>query len=107
MSVEIRNPREDALITSVYIETDESPHVRVTVRVRGQTAGTLTVDRVQGFLLPAALLGEDAPLVRTLERCVSLVQSMAKWEGDVNSLPIAWLSEAEQIAKDAGWEPYQ
>jgi len=38
-----------------------------------------------------------------VDRCVSLVQSIAKWQGDLNSLPLTWVEEADDIARDAGW----
>ncbi len=40
------------------------------------------------------------------DRCVSLVQSIAKFQGDMNELPVAWFDEADEIARDAGWGRY-
>ena len=52
-----------ALVTSVRIQTNGSPHAHITVWTRGGCAGTLTVDRADADGLALRLMnpGSEAP----------------------------------------------
>lgn len=106
---------DGGIISSLHVEVRGwDGHGTIAVRSRGKTVGTLTAPTADVPLLMARLLGpqgHDAMCgTRTvLERCVSLVQSMATWAGSPSTSDrtrtfYAWLEEAEGIAKDAGWE---
>lgn len=107
MGIEILN--SDPLVTSLYVQ-DGPGHARITVRVRGTTTGELVVAHEDAALVSSRLLGpqghEHTGAGTILDRCISLVQSMASHpdptEDGVETV-VVWAEEARTIAKDAGW----
>lgn len=108
MSVTIKGEPKD-LVSSVRMEDLEGPHGRVTVWNRGANAGTLTLAKADAVKVAFRLLGpnvhEHVDAGTILDRCISLVQSIAKQNGDGVSLERldAYEAEASQICADAGW----
>lgn len=106
---------DGGIISSLYIEVRGwDGHGTITVRSRGKTVGTLTAPTADVPLLMARLLGpqgHDAMCgtKTVLERCVSLVQSLAQgrskdgYDGPQERVDV-YENEAYAIAKDAGWE---
>jgi hypothetical protein len=106
---------EGGIVSSVHISPADpgKPHDLVNVRSRGKSTGMLVVAAGDGVVLAARLLGpqahEHTEAGSILDRCVSLVQSIA------NRRPRSGLVEASErlevyedeaslIAHDAGWK---
>lgn len=100
---------EGGLVSSVRITAEDGPHVRVEIWNRGAHSGTLTLRRDDSVMMLGRLLGpqahEGTEAGSILERCISLVQSIAnaKGDGDEEERLYAYQDEANGIAHDAGW----
>lgn len=105
---------EGGIVSSVHISPADpgKPHDLVNVRSRGKSTGMLVVAAGDGVVLAARLLGpqahEHTEAGSILDRCVSLVQSIARDPAldmahavDVYD---AFVTEARAIAHDAGWK---
>jgi hypothetical protein len=110
MSVTIKG-EAGSIVSSVRMEDFEGPHGRVTVWNRGQNAGTLTVAKDDAVKLAYRLLGPNAhehlEAGSIIDRCVSLVQSIAKHGyPETRDQVDEFIDEAAAIvvdAKAAGW----
>lgn len=114
MSIEIRT-EDGGIMTSLLVTARTWDHqVEIAVRAGARCIGSLTVSEADAPAIMARLLGpkgHDAMCgTKTiLERCVSLVQSMAERPltgGLVQASERLDVLEAEayRIARDAGWE---
>jgi hypothetical protein len=71
--------------------------------VSAHASGKVTCASVESLAELASRVGDETP-ASIRERCYSLVQSMAEWDGDKADQPgDAWENEAYRIARDAGW----
>lgn len=105
---------EGGIVSSLYLDPGGTgPHAVINVRSRGKSLGSLVVDKADAIKLVARLLGpqahEHTEAGSILDRCISLVQSIA------NRRPRSGLVEASErlemyedeaslIAHDAGWK---